>query len=108
MKCLLALLLALAVCASSIVQAAQAKPGAVGKAKAECKPGAKGKLAKAPVDYEGEAVSFTEWKAVSDFTDEIALRHDFAREELGALFSCALSRWRCSWSSPPRVARQRT
>lgn len=42
---------------------------------------------KAPrIDYAGEQVNFSEWKAVSDFADEIALRHGFPREELSELF----------------------
>ena len=116
MKFLLPLLLAVAVAvavaasASSIAQAApakaRAKPGALSKAKATGKaklkrgPALKNKKHKAaggraaplakrnvtPVDYEGEQVNFSDWKAVSDFADEIALRHGFPRAELRALF----------------------
>ena len=39
------------------------------------------------VDYAGEQVNFGEWKAVSDFADEIALRHGFPRDELSALIA---------------------
>ncbi len=47
--------------------------------------------AKAPparaVDYAGEQVNFVEWKAVSDFADDISLRHGFPREELRTLIA---------------------
>ncbi|UUZ55557.1 lytic murein transglycosylase [Massilia sp. H-1] len=38
------------------------------------------------IDYTGEQVNFLEWKAVSDFIDDLALRQGFPREELNALF----------------------
>lgn len=37
------------------------------------------------VDYQGEQVNFSQWKAVSDFADDVALRHGFPRDELAAL-----------------------
>ena len=99
MKLLFPLLLALAFTASSIAHAAPAKkrpPAAKsGKAKAAKKAKApvtakapvKPKRVVAPVDYSGEQVNFGEWRAVSDFADDIALRHGFPREELRALLS---------------------
>jgi membrane-bound lytic murein transglycosylase B len=108
MKLLLPLLLALAFTAGSVAQAApekkrptagkavKAKPA---KAKASKVKSAKVKAAAktrepvkparvvAPVDYSGEQVNFGEWKAVSDFADDISLRHGFPREELRALIS---------------------
>ena len=87
--------LALALAASGTVQAAPAKakkPGASAKAKKQSAAQRRAALLKAkrkapPVDYEGEQVNFTEWKAVNDFADDIALRHGFPREELRTLFS---------------------
>ncbi|UUZ50054.1 hypothetical protein LP420_08485 [Massilia sp. B-10] len=38
------------------------------------------------IDYTGEQVNFLEWKAVSDFIDDLALRQGFPHEELNALF----------------------
>ncbi len=97
MKLLLPLLLAIALTSSSVAQAApakaKAKSGATAKSKAKAKAGGKKKARAAPrrraapVDYAGEQVNFSEWKAVSDFADEIALRHGFPREELRVLFS---------------------
>ncbi len=94
MKLLLSLLLAIALTASSVAQAApakgKAKSGAVAKSKAKAggkkKPRAAAKRRAPPVDYAGEQVNFSQWKAVSDFADEIALRHGFPREELRVLF----------------------
>ncbi len=96
MKLLLPILLALAVTASGIAHAAPAKKRPVAskaatkkpalkKAKATAKAPAKPKRVVAPVDYSGEQVNFGEWKAVSDFADELALRHGFPREELRTL-----------------------
>lgn len=97
MKLLHPLLLALAL-SFSIPSVAQAAP-AKGKAKASAakakKPSAaqrraallKAKRKAPPIDYAGEAVNFTEWKAVSDFADEISLRHGFPREELRTLMN---------------------
>ena len=90
------LVLALALGNSGFASAAPAKgkPKAAatknkGKAKAKATPKAKPKARRnAPkVDYTGEQVNFTEWKAVSDFADELALRQGFPREELKSLFS---------------------
>jgi membrane-bound lytic murein transglycosylase B len=39
------------------------------------------------VDYTGEQVNFGEWKAVSEFADEMASNHGFDRNELKALIS---------------------
>ena len=105
MKFLSALLLLLAFTASSALHAAPASgkgkakaksaAGKPGKAKASVKaePKAKGKLKAAPksvprkIDYAGEQVNFGQWKAVSDFADDIALRHGFPRDELTALIA---------------------
>lgn len=111
MKLLFPLLLALAFCAGSIAQAApvkkrptatkavKAKPVNAKPAKAAKGKAGKGKLVAkvkepvkparvvAPVDYSGEQVNFGEWKAVSDFADEISLRHGFPRDELRSLIS---------------------
>jgi membrane-bound lytic murein transglycosylase B len=38
------------------------------------------------IDYTGEQLNFLEWKAVTEFIDEIALRQGFPREELHDLF----------------------
>ena len=100
------LLLLIAFGASSLAHTAPAKPGskakvtAKGKVKAKARSGAKKQKAapkggkkvvvSAPprmVDYAGEQVNFVEWKAVSDFADDIALRHGFPREELRALIA---------------------
>lgn len=94
MKLLLPILLALAVSASGFAHAAPAKKRPVAsktapkkkvakKAKASVK--ARPQRVVAPVDYSGEQVNFGEWKAVSDFADDLALRHGFPREELRAL-----------------------
>lgn len=107
MKLLQSFLLALALTFTAST-AAQAAP-AGGKTKASAKASAKAAKAKGkarkptaaqrraallkakrkapPVDYTGEQVNFTEWKAVSDFADDIALRHGFPREELRDLMS---------------------
>ena len=79
------LLLALAFTASSFVHAAPVKkPRAAAKVNKHKVP-AKPKRVAPKVDYTGEQVNFGEWKAVSDFADDIALRHGFPREELRAL-----------------------
>lgn len=92
--------IALALAATVPAQSAPAKskkPGASAKAKGKGKAARptsaqrraallKAKRKAPPIDYAGEQVNFTEWKAVSDFADEIALRHGFPREELTALF----------------------
>lgn len=81
MKLLAPLLLALAFTASSIVHAAPAKkPRHAVKAKKKIP-----KRVVPKIDYAGEQINFGEWKTVSDFADEIALRHGFPREDLRAL-----------------------
>lgn len=85
MKLLPPLMLLLAFGASSMAAAAPA-----GKTKKT--PAAKHLKPRAPVvkrpaiDYTGEQVNFLEWKAVSDFIDDLALRQGFPRDELNALF----------------------
>ena len=100
------LTLALAMCSASAASAAsgkskghgKAKPAATSKAKqstagtqrAKARNSAKASKLKrqAPkLDYTGEQVSFSDWKAINDFADEIALRQGFPREELKMLFS---------------------
>jgi membrane-bound lytic murein transglycosylase B len=73
--------------AKSAGKSAKGKAGKNAKAKA-----AKGKPAKAApaparpaIDYDGEAVNFSEWQAVRDFEDEMVSRHNFDRAELDAL-----------------------
>ena len=103
MKFLPTLLLLAAFTASCVVHAAPAKGKAkaassvkkqkAGPAKAKGKIKGKAGKAAAPkpaprkIDYAGEQVNFGEWKAVSDFADEIALRHGFPRDELTALIA---------------------
>ncbi len=101
-----ALLLLIAFSVASVAEAAPAKAKASAGAKkhkaapskATAKAKAKGKAGKAgksaapkpaprKIDYAGEQVNFVEWKAVSDFADEIALRHGFPRAELTALIA---------------------
>ncbi|MES2316109.1 MAG: lytic murein transglycosylase B [Pseudomonadota bacterium] len=84
MKLLPPLLLALAFTASSVVHAAPVKKPGAAKARKHKAP-AKPKRVAPKVDYTGEQVNFDEWKAVSDFADELALRHGFPREELRTL-----------------------
>lgn len=104
MKLLPPLLFALAVCVSGVAHTAPAastsKTGASASKKKTVKPKAvaKGKKSAkrvvrkaapkrvAPaVDYVGEQINFSEWKAVNDFADEMASKHGFARAELAAL-----------------------
>lgn len=94
MKLLSPLLLALAFTAGSLAQAAPAKkkPGISAKARQQAAAEAKRlkllRTRKAPkVDYDGEQVNFTQWQAVSDFADDIALRHGFPRAELTEIIS---------------------
>jgi membrane-bound lytic murein transglycosylase B len=99
MRLLFSLLLAAALCATGAVHAAPAKKRATaskavkpGKAKAKqsrTQPKAPPKPVRvsAAVDYSGEQVNFGEWKAVSDFADELALRQGFPREELRTMIS---------------------
>lgn len=90
------LLLLLAFGATSVAHSAPAKSAkakAAAKARQKAAPKKINKapakvLVKAParkIDYAGEQVNFVEWKAVSDFADDIALRHGFPREQLRAL-----------------------
>ena len=58
------------------------KPAKAGKRQ---RPAASKAAPRRAVDYEGEQVNFSEWKAVSDFADDVALRHGFPRAELTAL-----------------------
>ena len=109
MKHLSTLLLLLAFASSSALQAAPGKHPAKAKAKTSAakptgkngkagKTGKAGKVGKAgkaalpkpavrKIDYAGEQVNFLEWKAVSDFADELALRQGFPRDELTALIA---------------------
>lgn len=81
MKLLSPLLLALALTAGTLAHAAPAKkPHAAVKAKKKIP-----KRVVPKIDYAGEQINFGEWKAVSDFADEVALRHGFPREQLRAL-----------------------
>ncbi|QYF94054.1 lytic murein transglycosylase B [Massilia sp. PAMC28688] len=97
MKYLLPFLLSLALAVPAAAPAAQVKkPRAASVKAAKAKPAkpartarrakaAKKKPAPRKVDYQGEQVNFAEWKAVSDFADEVSLRHGFPRDELTAL-----------------------
>ena len=95
MKFIPTLFLLLALTASSALHAAPSKTHGKAKAgagKPKGKAGNAGKAAAAKpavrkVDYAGEQVNFGEWKALSDFADDIALRHGFPREELTALIA---------------------
>lgn len=95
MKLLPHLLLALAFTAHNLACAAPTTTvkKTVAKNKNAAKPSARKtappKRAQARIDYDGEQVHFTEWKAVNDFADEIALKHGFPREELRTLFGQA-------------------
>ncbi len=97
------LLLALALTFSAAVHAAPApsqdKTSKVVKKKTPSKATrASKKAAKKPVaanrvvpkvDYVGEQVNFTEWKAVNEFADEVAAKHGFPREQLRTLLADA-------------------
>ena len=95
----LLLALAMAVCAPGPASAAPAKGKQKTSAASAKKTTTGGKRAKAPqakakpkraapkIDYAGEQVNFTDWKAISDFADELALRQGFPREELKLLFN---------------------
>ena len=104
MKLILTLLLLAAFTGNCVVQAApakaKAKTSASGKKQKMAIPGkakvkVKVKAVKAPapqpaprtIDYAGEQVNFGQWKAVSDFADDMALRHGFVRDELTALIA---------------------
>ncbi len=87
MKFFSPLLLACAFTACSLAHAAPPKHGAVKAGKHKAPARHKRVAPKPKVDYNGEQVNFGEWKAVSDFADEIALRDGFARDELRALIA---------------------
>lgn len=97
MKFLPPLLLLLAFSAASFAHAAPAKAKAKASAsakkhkaapkKAKAAPRKRAKPAPRKVDYAGEQVNFGQWQAVSDFADEVALRHGFPRAELSALIA---------------------
>lgn len=96
MKILLSLLLSLSLAVPAAAHAApvkKARAGSVKKAKAaKARAKAKAKPRRAMpvparIDYEGEQVNFSEWKAVNDFADEVSLRHGFPRAELAALIA---------------------
>ncbi|MDQ1833412.1 lytic murein transglycosylase B [Massilia scottii] len=95
---LISLLLALAVSASPLSQAAPAKKPGKKSAHSRAKAGAKAParmvapLVALPVAagaaaaaQSGDAIVFSESDAVNAFADELALRHGFPRAELGAL-----------------------
>jgi membrane-bound lytic murein transglycosylase B len=75
--------------AASKAAAKSAKGKAAKTAKAKATKGKAAKAAPAParptIDYDGEAVNFSEWQAVRDFEDEMVSRHNFDRAELDAL-----------------------
>ncbi len=92
MKLLPSLLLAFAVTASNFASAAPVNKKAAAAAKARQVAAAEAKRLKllrtrvAPKEnYQGEQVNFTQWQAVTEFADEIALRHGFPRAELTEL-----------------------
>jgi membrane-bound lytic murein transglycosylase B len=91
------LLLALALAAPPAVQAAsqahktsQKKPAGAkakaAKAKAKARKVAPAKAAP-KIDYAGEQINFGEWMAVSDFADEMVIKHGFERAALDALIA---------------------
>lgn len=96
MRTLFSLLLALTLCLSASSAAAPAKkPRATvgkkpaGKATKRLRTQAPTRkpataMARTP-DHDAGQVNFSEWKAVSDFADDVALRHGFPRAELTAL-----------------------
>ena len=90
MKSFVSLLLALAVGAGPVADAAaasslhHAKPTAK-SAKATKKSGKKAKPAapaRPTIDYDGEAVNFSDWQAVRDFEDDIVARNGFERAQI--------------------------
>jgi membrane-bound lytic murein transglycosylase B len=83
MKFLSPLLLALAFGAGTLAHAAPVKQKPSKKKVVK----AKRTMPVHKVNYVGEQVNFSEWKAVTDFADELALRHGFARAELGELIA---------------------
>ncbi|HEY0064919.1 MAG TPA: lytic murein transglycosylase B [Telluria sp.] len=84
MKLLPSLVLLFAFGAGSVAIAAPSKPAAAKAGKAVHKKPAPAK--RPAVDYAGEQVNFLEWKAVTEFIDDVAMRQGFPREELEALF----------------------
>jgi membrane-bound lytic murein transglycosylase B len=95
MKSFVPLLLALAVgagaaadaCAASSLQHAHAAKSKASAARVANKSGKKAaKALAAParpaIDYDGEAVNFSEWQAVRDFEDDLVARNGFDRAQL--------------------------
>jgi membrane-bound lytic murein transglycosylase B len=93
MKSFVSLLLALAVGAGPVADAAAASSlhhaKATGKsaksAKSAKKAGKKAKPAapaRPTIDYDGEAVNFSDWQAVRDFEDDIVARNGFERAQI--------------------------
>jgi len=95
MKSFVPLLLALAVgagaaanaCAASSLQhshTAKSKASSAKMAKKSGKKAAKAQSAPArpAIDYDGEAVNFSEWQAVRDFEDDLVARNGFNRAQL--------------------------
>ncbi|MES2901102.1 MAG: lytic murein transglycosylase B [Pseudomonadota bacterium] len=92
MKLLYPLLLASALTVGAAAHAAPANTKSSAAAKARQVAAAEAKRLKLlrtrvtpRVDYAGEQVNFTQWQAVNDFADEIALRHGIPRAELTEL-----------------------
>jgi membrane-bound lytic murein transglycosylase B len=65
--------------------AAKSAKGKAAKVKASKGKAAKAAPARPAIDYDGEAVNFSEWQAVRDFEDEMVSRHNFERADLDAL-----------------------
>ncbi len=87
MKSFVPLLLALAVGAGPVADAAAASSlhHTKATAKAAKKAGKKAKPAapaRPTIDYDGEAVNFSDWQAVRDFEDDIVARNGFERAQV--------------------------
>ena len=90
MKSFVSLLLALAVGAGPVADAAAASSlhhtkATTKSAKATKKAGKKAKPAapaRPTIDYDGEAVNFSDWQAVRDFEDDIVARNGFERAQV--------------------------
>ena len=87
MKSFVPLLLALAVGAGPVADAAAASSlhHTKATAKAAKKAGKKAKPAapaRPTIDYDGEAVNFSDWQAVRDFEDDIVARNGFDRAQI--------------------------
>ena len=90
MKSFVSLLLALAVGAGPVADAAAASSlhhtkAAAKSVKATKKSGKKAKPAapaRPTIDYDGEAVNFSDWQAVRDFEDDIVARNGFERAQI--------------------------